>query len=54
MHDKVNPIYVSPGHLVDVASAIEIVKACAGGSRLPEPIRQADAMARKYVTFFEE
>ncbi len=54
MHDKVNPIYVSPGHLVDVESAIDIVKACAGGSRLPEPIRQADAMARKHITFFEE
>ncbi|MEX2754830.1 MAG: endonuclease V [Candidatus Sigynarchaeota archaeon] len=54
MHDNVNPIYISPGHLVDVASAIEIVKTCAGGSRLPEPIRQADAMARKHVHFFEE
>nr|MDO8088673.1 endonuclease V [Candidatus Sigynarchaeum springense] len=54
MHENVNPIYISPGHLVDIASSIDIVKACAGGSRLPEPIRQADAMARKYVRFLEE
>ncbi len=54
MQESVNPVYISPGHLVDVASAINIVKACAGGYRIPEPVRQADAMARKYVRFFEE
>ncbi|MBN2153471.1 MAG: endonuclease V [Candidatus Lokiarchaeota archaeon] len=54
MQDNAKPVYVSPGHLADIASAVEIVKACAGGSRLPEPIRQADATARKHVRFFEE
>jgi deoxyribonuclease V len=54
MQENVNPVYISPGHLVDIASAVDIVKVCAGGYRLPEPVRQADAMARKYVTFFED
>jgi deoxyribonuclease V len=54
LQENVNPIYISPGHLVDIPSAIKIVKACATGYRLPEPIRHADALARKYVTFFED
>jgi deoxyribonuclease V len=54
MQENVNPVYVSPGHLVDLESSVAVVKACAGGFRLPEPIRQADAIARKYVRFFED
>jgi deoxyribonuclease V len=54
MQENVNPIYISPGHLVDIDSSVAIVKMCASGFRLPEPILQADAMARKYVTFFED
>lgn len=54
MQEGVNPVYVSPGHMVDLESAISIVKSCAGGYRLPEPLRQADIIARKNVTFFED
>ncbi len=39
--DRVRPLYVTPGHLVDVARAVAIVLACGRGYRLPEPIRQA-------------
>jgi deoxyribonuclease V len=39
---KTNPLYVSPGHLIDLAHAIEYVLACDGGYRLPEPTRLAD------------
>lgn len=37
----VNPIFVSPGHLVDHALAARLALECCRGSRLPEPTRQA-------------
>jgi deoxyribonuclease V len=37
----VKPMWVSPGHRMDVASARRIVMACGGGYRLPEPTRLA-------------
>jgi deoxyribonuclease V len=39
--DKVQPIYVSPGHLIDLAGAIELTLKCNGGYRQPEPTRRA-------------
>jgi deoxyribonuclease V len=39
--DRVNPIYVSPGHLIDLAGAIELTLQCNGGYRQPEPTRRA-------------
>ena len=41
------PLYVSPGHLVDVTSAARIVQGLFFGHRLPEPIYQADALSRR-------
>ncbi|MDQ3817899.1 MAG: deoxyribonuclease V [Acidobacteriota bacterium] len=38
---NVQPIYVSPGHLIDLQSAIELTLACNGGYRQPEPTRRA-------------
>lgn len=38
---KVHPIYVSPGHLIDLEGAIEITLQCDGGYRQPEPTRRA-------------
>jgi len=37
----VHPIYVSPGHLIDLQGAIELALACNGGYRQPEPTRRA-------------
>ena len=54
MQNNVNPVYISPGHLTDLESAVNIVKLCASGYKLPEPLRQADMIARKRVTFFED
>ena len=54
MQDNVNPIFISPGHMTDIESTIDIVKLCASGYKLPEPLRQADMIARKRVTFFED
>lgn len=43
--EKTNPLYVSPGHLMDVRHAIEFVLACIAGYRLPEPTRWAHKVA---------
>jgi deoxyribonuclease V len=38
---RVQPIYVSPGHLIDVEAAVELTLRCDGGYRQPEPTRRA-------------
>ncbi|HXQ35296.1 MAG TPA: deoxyribonuclease V [Anaerolineales bacterium] len=43
--EKSNPLYISPGHLIDVKHAIEFVLACIAGYRLPEPTRWAHKVA---------
>ena len=40
--DRVNPLFVSIGHRVDLASAAALVLACCTKYRIPEPTRQAD------------
>ena len=39
------PVYVSPGHLMDIPSAVDIVLKCSPKYRLPEPVRQAHRAA---------
>lgn len=41
----VAPLYVSPGHHIDLASAVALVTACLGRYRLPEPVRAAHRAA---------
>ncbi len=43
--EKTNPLYISPGHLMDVEHAVEFVLACGAGYRLPEPTRWAHNVA---------
>src|SRR5919206_3826529 len=38
---RVAPIYVSPGHLIDLEGAVNLTLACDGGYRQPEPTRRA-------------
>jgi deoxyribonuclease V len=48
----VKPVYVSPGYLVDLESAVALVLATTGRFRIPEPIRlahQATAALRRKV-----
>ena len=40
------PIVVSPGHLVDLQAALEIVQRCCDGPRIPKPLREADRLVR--------
>ena len=43
----VKPIYISPGHLIDLEGALKIVLSCLKGFRLPEPIRQAHILSQE-------
>jgi deoxyribonuclease V len=43
--DKVQPLYVSPGHKVSMEGALEFVRLLLGKVRLPEPLRQAHVAA---------
>jgi deoxyribonuclease V len=45
--DNVRPLFVSPGHLIDIDGAVDIVMKCVGKYRIPEPIRRADALSKK-------
>ena len=38
---NVNPVFVSPGHRIDLDGATALTLACRGGYRVPEPTRQA-------------
>lgn len=46
--DRTNPIYISPGHKVSIASSLRIVKHCIKGHKLPEPARLAHNLAKSY------
>lgn len=43
--ERSNPLYVSPGHLMDVRHATQFVLACLSGYRLPEPTCWAHKVA---------
>jgi deoxyribonuclease V len=43
--DNVQPVYVSPGHRISLATAVDFVLRCAPKYRLPETTRLADKMA---------
>jgi deoxyribonuclease V len=43
---NVRPVFVSPGHLSDIESSVEIVLRCTSGYRIPEPLRRADRLSK--------
>ena len=43
--ERTNPLYISPGHLMDVEHATQFVMACTTSYRLPEPTRWAHKVA---------
>lgn len=45
--ENVKPVYISPGHRIDLDSAIRLVMACTTKYRLPDPIRHAHTTAGK-------
>lgn len=42
---RMNPMFISPGHLADLATSVELVLRCIQKYRLPEPIRLAHRAA---------
>lgn len=44
---NVLPVFVSPGHKMDVSSAIGIIMKVCRGYRLPEPVRQAHILVNR-------
>lgn len=47
--DDVRPVFVSPGHLIDLNSSIAIVLQSLTKYRLPEPIRRADHLSKEMI-----
>lgn len=47
--DNVKPVFVSPGHLIDLNSSLEIVLQSLTLYRLPEPIRRADHLSKELI-----
>jgi deoxyribonuclease V len=46
--EGVKPVYVSPGHLVDIPTSMKIVLTCGRGYRLPEPTRLAHILVSRF------
>jgi deoxyribonuclease V len=44
---NVRPVFVSPGHLIDIESSIEVVMKCVSEYRIPEPLRRADLFSKR-------
>ena len=45
--DNVNPLFISPGHRIDLKYSIDIVLSCTRKYRIPEPLRRADFVSKK-------
>jgi deoxyribonuclease V len=41
------PVFVSPGHLIDIWAAMDIVLGCALQYRIPEPLRRAHCLSQR-------
>jgi deoxyribonuclease V len=47
--DRVKPVFVSPGHRIDLPTSIRLVLACCQGFRIPEPLRRAHYFSRQMM-----
>ncbi|MEJ2201942.1 MAG: deoxyribonuclease V [Desulfuromonadaceae bacterium] len=45
--DRVKPMYISPGNLIDVQGAVDLVLSCLGRYRMPEPTRLAHHLTNR-------
>jgi len=45
--DRVRPLFLSPGHRIDLPGTIRVALGCVGRYRIPEPLRCADMLSRK-------
>lgn len=44
---NVKPVFISPGHRMDIPDSVRIVMNCTGKYRLPIPIREVDGLTKK-------
>lgn len=47
--EKVKPLFVSPGHLIDLLTSIQLILASCKGFRIPEPLRRAHQVSREML-----
>ena len=47
--DNVRPVFVSPGHLIDLCSSVAIVLQSLTQYRIPEPLRRADHLTKALI-----
>jgi len=47
--DNTKPIFITPGHKITTESSIGIILKCCTKHRLPEPIRRAHILAKRYT-----
>ncbi|RYU92465.1 deoxyribonuclease V [Mucilaginibacter terrigena] len=45
--ENCNPIYISPGHNINMQQSVDVIKKCIRGYRIPEPTRQAHFLVNK-------
>ena len=48
--NKVNPVFISPGHRINLKQSLEIIKQCLTGYRIPEPTRKAHLLVNQIQT----
>ena len=47
--EKIKPLFVSPGHRIDLQTSIQLVLESCKGYRLPEPLRKAHQASRRML-----
>jgi deoxyribonuclease V len=47
--DRVRPVFVSPGHRIDLPTSIQLVLESCQGFRIPEPLRRAHQLSRNLL-----
>jgi deoxyribonuclease V len=47
--DKTKPLFVSPGHRIDVLTSIQIILTACQGFRIPEPLRRAHQISQEMM-----
>lgn len=45
--DRVKPVFVSPGHRIDLKTSIQVILNTSRGYRIPEPLRKAHQLSRE-------
>ncbi len=45
--DRVKPVFISPGHRIDLETSIQVILNACRGYRMPEPLRKAHQLSRE-------